>query len=170
MKILISIIAIFLFSIAGCDKGIEPIPFEGAGFSGTITFVGAWPDSITRTHIIVFKNPLDSITDFNIFNLSYVSLEIPFGTRRYNFSSLDSAYVPISGHLSAGTYSYVCVAMSISQNLSFLRKDWFVAGLYYANSDTTKPGILTIPENTLVRNINIVCDFNHLPQQPPGGN
>jgi len=50
------------------------------------------------------------------------------------------------------------------------RKDWFVVGLYYNNNDTTIAGILTIPENTFVNQVNIICDFNNSPPQPPGGN
>ncbi len=45
---------------AGCDKGIAPVSEETqqAGFSGTINFVGTWPDSIKRTHLVVFKDPV----------------------------------------------------------------------------------------------------------------
>ena len=53
---------------------------------------------------------------------------------------------------------------------SLSRKDWFVTGVYYANEDTTIPGILTIPEDTFVDNINIYCDFDNHPPQPTGGN
>jgi hypothetical protein len=150
--------------LSGCDKGISPE--EVAGFSGVINFIGDWPDSIARTHIVVFENPLNSINDFNPFNLRYVSLEIPYGTRTYKYNSADSAYVPIN----AGAYSYVAVAQSKKLQLSLDRKDWFVAGVYYNGIDTTKPGKLVIPENTMVTNINITVDFNNPPSQPPGGN
>jgi hypothetical protein len=156
---------IFLFALffSSCDKGISPE--EQTGFSGAVTFLGEWPDSITRTHIVVFKDPLNSINDFNAFNLRYVSLEIPYGTRRYEYNSADSAYVPIN----AGVYSYVAVAQSKTPSLSLDRKDWTVAGLYYAGNDTTRPGALVIPENKMVRDINIIVDFENPPTQPPGG-
>ncbi|MFZ0453625.1 MAG: hypothetical protein WAM24_07715 [Ignavibacteriaceae bacterium] len=163
----IAIILFLLFHIFGCNKGLSPISGEQkAGFSGTITFVGNWPEGITRTHIVVFQHELKSSTDFNIINLKFVSLEIPYGVKTYNFSSTDSSYIPIG----AGTYEYVAVAQSKTPDLSLNRSDWSVAGVYYGNNDTTKPGILEIPENTLVRNINIVCNFNNPPPQPPGGN
>lgn len=156
-------------TIVSCDKGITPEPESIAGFSGKITFTGTWPDSITRTHIVLFKDPLLSASDFSALNLRYVSLEIPYGSTEYDYSTLDSAYVPQAGKLPAGEYSYLAVAMSKTADLSLNRIDWFVAGLYFAGGNTS-PGKLIIPENTLVRGINILCDFNNPPPQPPGGN
>jgi hypothetical protein len=155
----------------GCNNGIEPIPPDlQTGFGGKITFNGQWSDSVARTHLVVFKNPLDSVSDFNAFNLRFVSQEIPFSSTEYVFSSLDSSVIPGTGEFQAGEYSYVAVAQSFTQEVSLDRADWIVAGLYYNEGDTTKPGVLNIPENTFVNDINIVCDFNNLPPQPPGGN
>ena len=170
-----SLINFLLFSfliilLQSCGKGISPLPPQEAGFSGTITFKGTWPDSIQRTHLVIFKNPLLSSSDFSALNLRYVSLEIPYGITQYHINSLDSAYVPIGGHIAPGEYSYVCVAQSKTPQLSLNRKDWFVVGVFYSLGDTTKPGKLIIPENTFIKDINIVCDFNHPPPQPPGGN
>ncbi|MGE5430202.1 MAG: hypothetical protein ACM3QX_03960 [Syntrophomonadaceae bacterium] len=159
--------SIILF-LSGCDGGITPSP-EGApreaGFGGTVTFKGRWPSGITRTHIVAFRNPLNSAGDFNAFNLAFVSDSIPSGVTGIVFSSLINPQLPVK----AGVYSYVAVAQSRTSQLSLDRKDWFVAGVYYANGDTSKPAMLVIPENTFVDNINITCDFNHPPPQPPGG-
>ncbi len=85
----------FILILNGCDGGIEPQPENTqTGFAGKITFIGQWPDSVKRTHLIIFKDPLLSISDFSAFNLSYVSVEIPFGSSEYNFSSLDSSVIP----------------------------------------------------------------------------
>ncbi len=165
--------AVFLFLILyliGCDKGIEPLPGTQSGFSGKIIFIGQWPDSITRTHLVIFKDPLNSISDFSLQNIRYISEEIPFGTTEYIYNSRDSAVLPEAGFSTPGNYSYVAVAQTAKQDVSLNRVDWFVAGLFYNDGDTTKPGVLYIPENTLVKNINITCDFNNPPPQPPGGN
>jgi len=154
--------------LSGCDKGIAPKSGE-AGFSGIITFIGQWPDSVTRTHLVIFKDPLNSSADFSLQNLRYVSNEIPFGTTTYNFSSKDSSVIPGTGLFEPGEYAYVAVAQQTTENVSLIRADWFVVGVYYKNNDTTKPGTLVIPENTFVENINIICDFNNPPPQPPGG-
>jgi hypothetical protein len=171
-KVLSSLLILFLIPIllsGGCGKGISPEPESAAGFGGKITFTGTWPDSIARTHIVLFKDPLLAAGDFNILNLKFVSREIPYESSEFNYSSLDSAIVPQQGSLSAGEYSYLAVAMSKTPELSLDRIDWFVAGIYFLNGDTTKPGLLRIPEKTFVKNINIICDFNNPPVQPPGG-
>jgi hypothetical protein len=157
-----------LFFAAGCDKGIAPLnELEESGFSGTIKFKGEWPDSVKRTHVIVFKDPLNAAADFNILNLGYIGKEIPFGSAEAEFNtSLDSSYFKIQ----PGTYRYVVVAQSATEEVSLERKDWFVAGIYYANNDSTEPGTLVISENTMIKGVNIVCDFNNKPPQPPGGN
>ncbi|MDO8548885.1 MAG: hypothetical protein Q7S39_01870 [Ignavibacteria bacterium] len=162
--------SIIILILNGCDDGIEPQPEnKQTGFGGKITFIGQWPDSVTRAHLVVFKDPLNSVGDFSPANLRFVSQEIPKDSIEYNYSSLDSTVV-LGGEFMPGDYAYVAVAQSSKQDVSLNRADWFVVGLYYNVGDTTKPGMLHIPENTFVDNINIVCDFNNPPPQPPGGN
>ncbi len=167
----ISLLIILISLNSGCDGGISPTSannsLQQAGFSGTITFMGTWPDSVTGTYLVVFQNELKSLSDFNILNIKYVSIEIPFGLTTFNYSSLDSAYLPQQGHLADGEYEYVAVAQLTSPTISVNRKDWRVAGVYYANNDYSHPGKLVIPPDTYVRNINIICDFNNPPPQPP---
>jgi len=161
----------FFFFVISCDHGIEPLEAETSGFSGAITYVSDWPDSVQRSFLVVFQDPLVSDTNFTIFNLKFLSQEIPLGASVNNFSSLDSAYIPPDpGPFPAGTYAYIAVVQQSTPNLSLARKDWFVSGVYYANGDTTQPGAMIIPDNTFVRNINITVDFNNPPPQPPGGN
>lgn len=173
MKNFLTIVVLILtFSLLSCDHGISPSPEqpEVSGFEGTIYFVSPWPDSIKRTYLVVFKNPLLQPSDFVITNLKYLSNEIPFGVQSYKFSSLDSAIIPVSpGPFEPGKYAYVAVAHQTTDELSLARKDWFVSGIYYSNNDTTKPGVLVIQENKMTRNVNIRVDFNNLPIQPPGG-
>ncbi|RKY95100.1 MAG: hypothetical protein DRQ01_00655 [Ignavibacteriae bacterium] len=173
-KILSIIFICFFIILVSCDSehGIAPKRYvaETTGFGGNIVFYGVWPDSIKRTHIVMFKDPLLTSLNFNILNLKYLSLEIPFGVGYYNYSSADTFLFPFDGIIEAGEYAYLAVAQQSTEELSFERKDWFVTGVYYANGDTTTPGILTIPANTMVRDINIICDFDNPPPQPPGGN
>jgi hypothetical protein len=163
---------VFLVILAiACDHGIEPNPLGNSGFSGTVTFKTEWPDSVKRSFLVVFKNPLLSDSDFTILNLKFLSREIPLGVQSHEFSSLDSAYIPTNpGPFPSGTYAYVAVVQQSTDVLSLARKDWFVSGIYYINNDTTKPGIMIIPDSTFVQNINIMVDFNNPPPQPPGGN
>lgn len=155
-----------------CDKGIEPLPYNDlrTGFGGKITFIGQWPDSVKRTHLVVFASQLNSVSDFNITNLRFVSKEIPFGSSEYIYSSRDSSVIPGTGEFQAGNYAYVAVAQSFTQEVFLERQYWVVAGLYFNEGDFINPGTLSIPENTYVDNVNIICDFNNPPPQPPGGN
>ena len=156
--------------LAACDHGIEPKPEQFSGFSGEVTFINEWPDSIKRTHIVIFKNPLLVESDFVLDNLRFISQEISFGVSTYEFSSLDQAIIPASpGAFEPGDYAYVSVAHQSTETISLVRKDWYVSGIYYANGDTTKPGILTVPADRMIENINIICDFDNPPPQPPGG-
>lgn len=166
------LILIILLINYSCDHGISPLPEqpEVSGFEGTIFFVSPWPDSIKRTHLVIFKNPLLEPSDFVITNIKFISNEIPFGVQSYHFSSLDSAIIPpLPEPFEPGEYAYVAVAHQTTDEISLARKDWFVSGVYYTNNDTTKPGVLVIQENKITRNVNIRVDFNHLPTQPPGG-
>ena len=166
------VVLILILNFISCDHGIAPLPEqpEVSGFEGTIFFLSTWPDSIKRTHLVIFKNPLLQPSDFVITNIKYISREIPFGVQSYRFSSLDSAIIPVSpGPFEPGEYAYVAVAHQTTEELSLARKDWFVSGVYYTNNDTTKPGILKIEENKITRNVNIRVDFHKLPPQPPGG-
>jgi hypothetical protein len=173
MKLIKSLTVILLiYSSFSCDQGISPLPEqpEISGFEGTISFVSPWPDSIRRTHLVIFKNPLLQPSDFVLTNIKYISNEIPFGVQSHRFSSLDTALIPpLPGPFEPGDYAYVAVAHQTTEEISLARKDWFVSGIYYANNDTTKPGILKIQENKVTRNVNIKVDFNRLPTQPPGG-
>ena len=154
-----------------CDKGIEPKDEnEQTGFGGTVTFIGEWPVEIKRMFIVVFKDPLLAATDFTINNLKFLSLEIPLGVQTYNFSSLDSSYIPQNpGPFLPGSYAYVAVAYQTTENLSLARRDWFVGGIYYTNGNTSQPGTMVIIENVFLENVNILCDFDNPPPQPPGG-
>jgi len=168
-----SVFLILIFFVVSCDHGIEPRPVlpEPPGFSGTITFINQWPDSINRTFLVVFENPLLTPADFTIQNLKYLSREIPLGALEYQYSSLDSAYIPQTpGPFPPGSYAYIAVVQQSTEQLSFARKDWFVSGVYYANNDTTQPGTMVIPDSSFIQNINIEVDFNNPPPQPPGYN
>lgn len=165
------IISVLCCVIISCDHGIEPEPLGTSGFSGTVHFVTEWPDSVKRSFLVVFKDPLLSDSNFVITNLRYLSREIPLGVQSHDFNSLDSAYIPQTpGPFPSGTYSYVAVVQQSTELLSFDRRDWFVSGIYYTFGDTTKPGTLVIPDSTFVENINIWVDFNNPPPQPLGGN
>jgi hypothetical protein len=164
----ITIIAVLVF-ISGCDKGIEPLPAPPSGptgFSGKVTFTGAWPADVTRTHIIVFKNPIERITDFSIQNLAFVVDPITYNSTEFSYSSETNNLLSLT--LTAGIYKYIVVAQSKTPTLSLNRNDWIVVGLYYKDGDMSKPEEMTINQGEITTGINITVDFNNLPPQPVG--
>ena len=155
-----------LIILVSCDTGLAPEGdnIEDPGISGTITFTGSWSPDVTRTHIVIFKDSLKSQSDFNALNLRYVSLEIPFGVSEYQYSTLDEATLE---NIQAEEYSYFAVAQSNTPALSLNRADWKVVGLW--SNPVGEPEKIVVPPGTFLRNIDIVCDFNNPPVQPPGG-
>ena len=157
-----------IFVTISCNTGLSPEPeTRKAGFGGKITFIGNWPDSVTQTHIVLFKDPLLLPQDFNAFNLKFVSDSINSGTTEFIYNSIDKKLFPANSDVEPGEYAYLAVAQSTAPSLSLLRKDWAVAGVYYTAGDSTRPGRLIIPQNTFVDSVNIICDFNNPPPQPP---
>ena len=157
---------IIIVSFSGCDKGIEPrIDYGPAGFSGKVTFAGTWPEGITRTLIVVFKNSLTSPDDFSAANLAYIVGPIDSNSTEYDYNSIDNNYLGFT--MVGGNYSYVVVAQSKTAQISLVRKDWFVAGVYCINGDQSQPKTLTINSGGITPDVNIVVDFNNPPPQPP---
>ena len=160
---------LFIIIFVSCDGGLSPEMAEiNPGFGGTVTFIGNWDSSVTRTHVVLFKNPLLSKKDFNAFNLKFVSDSIATGTQNYYYSTYDKN--SLISNIQAGEYAYLAVAQSKTEKLSLNREDWMIAGLYsITDGDSVKPKTLIIPEASFVDNIDILCDFNNPPPQPPGG-
>src|SRR4030043_1771002 len=151
----------FLLLSFSCDEGIAPgVELPEPGFSGTVTFIGDWPQNVTRTHIVLFKEPLEDSTDFNILNLGFISEEIPFNSTEYNYNTSINAVI---GGIEAREYAYLAVAQSRKPALSLLRKDWFVVGIYCNETDVTCTGRLLVPVGVFLENINIMVDFNNPP-------
>lgn len=160
-------ILLLSLNFISCDKGLSPEPeAETAGFGGTITFSGVWNPLVKQTNIVVFKNPLLSVSDFNIFNLKFVSESIPHGVQTYEYTTLSEN--SLLSTIEAGLISYIAVAQSEKDTLSLSREDWKIVGLYSIDNESLSPSTLQIPTATFVDNINILCDFNNPPPQPPG--
>lgn len=156
-----------LISINSCDKGIEPYPEETetgvTGFEGKVTFLGTWPEGITRTYIVVFSEP----SRFDVNTLQFIIGPITYGVSEYTYNSVENN-LGLIPNLNAGEYPYVIVAQSKTPVLSLSREDWTVAGIYFNEGGTTTPGILKIEKGKVTTGINIICDFDNPPEQPPG--
>ncbi|MCX7875127.1 MAG: hypothetical protein N2321_03050 [Melioribacteraceae bacterium] len=167
MKNIIKIIPVLILFISlSCNKGIEPgEPTGPFGFSGKVTFVGKWPAGIKRTHIVVFKNEIKKVEDF--FNyFSFIVDSIPNGAKEFKYNSIDNPFNP-NIKLTPGIYSYVVVAQSKTPEITLIRSDWNVVGVYCINGDQNKPKPLIINQGQITTDVNITVDFNNPPPQPP---
>jgi hypothetical protein len=164
----IPIIILLSVLILSCDKGLSPdLAEEDTGFGGTVTFIGEWNPDINETHVVVFKDPLLSVDDFNVFNLSFVSESIPNGSVSYKYSTNDEN--ALISTIEPGNISYVAVAQSLKDTITLNREDWIVVGLYHSENDTSNPGNLFLEKGGFIGGIDINCDFSNPPPQPPGG-
>ncbi len=148
-----------------CDKGIEPVEGKSA-FSGKIVFKGGWLAGIKRTHLVVFKEPIRSVNDFSAANLSFVLDSIPYGTKEFSYNSSDMQFSPIFS-ITPGSHKYIVVAQSKTPELTLIRADWTVVGVYCESGDQSKPKAMIINTGKTTANVNITVDFNNPPPQPP---
>ena len=157
---------IFSVSFISCDKGIEPYREETeadlTSFEGKVTFIGTWPEGVMRTYIVVFSEP----SRFDVSTLNFIIGPIPYNSTEFIYNSIENnlGLIPT---LNPGEYPYIIVAQSKTPELSLSRKDWTVAGVYYLDGDTTNPGKVKIEKGKVTTGINIICDFNNPPVQPP---
>ncbi len=159
-----------LVILASCDGGLAPkesgLEYQ-TGFGGTISFVGSWSPEVTQTNIVLFKDPILSEEDFNIQNLKYLSTPIPFGADDYFYTTVDSI---LFGNVESGKYSYLAVIQTTAEVISLEREDWFVVGIYNSGKEGLAEGEIYVEENKFKFETNIICYFENLPPQPPGGN
>ena len=164
--IIFLLLALGIFFTA-CDKGIQPLEEIGpSSFSGKVTFAGTWPQGIKRTHVVVFKEEIKTVSDFFLPNLSFVIDSIPYKTKEFSFNSLEKPFSTIF-KLAPGSYKYVVVAQSKTPEITFNRADWTVVGVYCENGNQAKPKTLSMLAGKTTTDINIIVDFNNPPPQPP---
>jgi hypothetical protein len=145
----------------GCDKGLAPAPEpQPYGFEGTIYFQN-WPprNNVIDLRVVVFKNypPRNIFAEISQGNAKYSETLLPY------YGSDSASYTLYLSPLPPGRYEYIVVAQQFGPNIF---NDWRAVGVYYANSDTTSPAVLIVPENTVVRGVNINVDFQNPPPQP----
>ena len=138
------IVTILLLVFTSCDsqRGLHPVQITG--ISGTITFVGDWPENTEWVRLLCFpeKPQSQEVTDilFSLFD-SKIGDPIPENTTVHEFTS----------ELDVKTYEWIVVVFN-SSDFPFK-----VIGEY-----SEQDGIITIEKEKLVTNINITADFNTL--------
>ncbi len=161
-KVSLWLSAIALLSLQSCEEGISPVSGSSGGrvygISGVIHF-SHWPpaDSVLDIRLAALQNyPVPSIPAEVLNGRARYSDQLPYG--------VDSLpYTLTLPPLPAGNIPFVGVAQRYGPNI---QQDWRVVGIYYAGGDTTHPGSVVVPPDSIVPGINITVDFSHLPPQP----
>jgi len=152
-----------LFQYPACDQGLSP---ESAaklgpayGISGTIYFTN-WPptDSVVDLRVVSFKNfPSQDILDEVLQGRArYTETLQPYGADSIHYKLVLSPIPP-------GAFAYTVVAQRFGPNV---RADWKAVGEYYANGDTSRPGPIIVPADSILPGIDIRVDFRRPPRGP----
>ena len=146
-----------------CDQGLSP---ESAathgpayGIAGTIYFKN-WPpaDSVLDLRTVSFKNfPSQDILDEVLQGRArYTETLQPYGADSVHYTLALSPIPP-------GQFAYTVVAQRYGPNV---RADWKAVGEYYANGDTSRPGAVIVPADSILPGIDIRVDFLKPPRGP----
>ncbi len=152
---------LMLFTFAACDHGLGPTT-EITGMRGSISYLN-WPppDSLLDLRLVVFKNyPPENILLTVLTDTAFVypGLEVPApGLPLY----VDTTVFKME--VDPGTYDYVVVAQRFGPEVT---ADWRAVGQYDTMLSDSLPTAITITRGELLKDINIVVDFNQLPPQP----
>jgi hypothetical protein len=121
------------------DHGLGP---SVQGISGTVRFIGAWPDSILEIRVAVFENyPIESFLD-----LSGYSDPLPAGS--------DSAVYHVD--LAPGTYDFVAVAGRTTDTWN----TGSVLGFYHTEGDPETPESIHLGSGEHIGGIDITVAFD----------
>jgi hypothetical protein len=149
--------------LAGCDKGIAPESTGTAGpppygVSGTVYFQH-WPpvDSVIDLRVVAFTTypPGDIVSEVLSGRAKYTNT-LPYGVDSVTYS-ID--LTPIQ----PGSIPFIAVGQQYGQNI---QQDWRLVGEYYTDGDTSQPGSIYVPVDSIVPGVNIFVDFNNPPHLP----
>jgi hypothetical protein len=154
---------LLLLLMGGCDQGLSPVsvsaPASLHGISGTITF-HHWPprDSLLDLRLAAFKNlpSSDLVADIRQGRARFTETLTPYGADSIPYRLLLAPLPP-------GRFSYVGVAQQFGPNI---QQDWRLVGVYRTTGDTTSPGFVDVPADSVVPGVNINVDFLNPPPVP----
>ncbi len=145
-----------------CEQGLAPpdthTTAKPHGISGILRF-SHWPpaDSVHDLRVAALQRyPVQDILGEVLAGRAQYTGQLPYGVDTL-------VYKLVLDPLPAGTFPFICVAQQYGPNI---QTDWRVVGEYYTNNDTTKPGSVIVPPDSIVPNINMTVDFQHVPPQP----
>ena len=157
-RLVLLIVLLITLSGLSCDQGLSPGSTAPYGLRGVVKFKH-WPpvDSVLDLRIAVLQHyPVQNIPGEVLAGRARYGDKLPYG--------VDSvSYTITLAPLPTGIIPFVGVAQRYGPDI---QNDWRVVGEYYVNGDSTKPGTVHVPPDSIIGNINIDVDFLNLPPQP----
>jgi len=135
-----------------------------SGISGTVQFIGNWPDSTLQVNVVASKTYPRNITDkdsmynFVIKELLIENIQLsdtlPMNIDQYNYKL----------NLKPGVYEWILIAWfpDIPEYLMGVKE----LGAYYMNSDSI-PESVYVPPGEFVKKIDIIADFKNIHRELP---
>jgi len=147
----------------GCDQGLSPVSLSSAaarhGIAGMITFRN-WPprDSVLDLRLAALKGlpSADIVNEVRQGRARFTETITPYGADSIPYRLFLAPLPP-------GRFSYIGVAQQFGPNI---QQDWRLVGVYYTNGDTTSPGFVDVPEDSVVPGVNLTVDFLNPPPLP----
>jgi len=147
MKVMKYYCIFLILSTISCSigHGLGPEPLEKPGISGTVTFVGNWPQSTSEVRVAVYEEYPPS----SFLTISAFSNALPMNVDNADY------FIP----LNPGVYGWIIVAWR--SETQFWSPD-NVLGYYKENPESTVPKAVIVREKTSTKNVDITADFNNL--------
>jgi len=156
--------------LIGCEKGLEPPETQdGGGYKppygirGNIYFKNFISrDSVKGLFVAASQESLLSKSQIPSLILSgkieYIDVTTSYGQDTIPYSLLFKT-------IPAGKIPYIAVVHQFGATIA--PENLQIVGLYYNDNDTTHPGFVIVPKDSIVSGIDIAVDFHNLPPQPP---
>ena len=147
-----------LVVVAACGGGLEPEPICAptlVGVCGTLRFRGTIPDSTDNVFIATYVTFPQTCNDLINNRRPFIPSSVPY---------TDSA-AAYSVELTPGTYQWVLAVWKKVGTLALSPADTAllrVAGYYRNPTDTTQPGVVTVPSGAAAGDIDFVVNFDSL--------
>lgn len=143
---------------AACGGGLEPEPICArtlVGLCGALRFRGAIPANTENVFVAAYLNYPQTCTDLINNRQPVIPGSVPFT------DSVSLYSVP----LSPGTYHWVVAVWKKPGTLTLTPADTQylrVAGYYRSPADSSKPGVVTVPNGAAAGDVNFVVNFDSL--------
>lgn len=147
---------LLLLVVACTDHGLAPV--TDSFISGTITYVGAWPDTTEWVRVAAFRRVPQSTMEI-LLNPPTFSDTLPRFVRSYNYK----LKVP------AGRYEWIVLAWKPVLKI-YSSKDYGgldTLGIYFDPANPTRYGVVNVAEGQTITGIDIIADFSWLTPTSP---